>query len=300
MRPLIHHRAIALPLVLWGIAFMGALVVMVAVRMNERIEEESRAERAFRARQLALSGIAFGLHPDIEPGSPLLRSGNDDEGFRVEIRNEAGRINPNTWAQGGNRELFRSLFGSWDVPLDRADSAIDSLIDWIDPDTLRQLAGAEAPEYSAAGMDGLPANGPLTSVSEMASILNLRDVLAEHEGWIDLFTVWHSGKINIVHADRDVLAGVGGLSDFEIENLITYRQGTDGIEGTEDDGAMESLEEALAIAGISGGRAAALDAFFSVGGDIRRVESTGVCNGVEHKITAIVGDGGEPLAWEER
>lgn len=294
------QRAVALPMVLWGIAFLGALVVMVAVRMNERIDEESRAARAFRARQLALSGIAFGLHPDIQPGNPLLRSGNDDEGFRVEILNESGRINPNTWVQGGNRDLFRSLFASWDIPLDRADSAIDSLIDWTDPDTLRQLAGAEAPEYSAAGLDGLPANAPLTGVREMGSVLNLRDVLAERDGWSELFTVWHSGKINIVHANRDVLAGVGGLSELEIDNLITYRQGADGIQGTEDDGAMESLEEAFAIAGISGGRAAALESFFSVGGDVRRVESTGVCNGVEHKITAIVGEGGEPLAWEER
>ena len=299
MTPAATKNAAALPLVIWAIAFLSFIVIMLASRMNEQIDEETLASKSLRARQLALSGIAFGLHPDIKPGHPFLKSGSSDEGFSVEILNESGRINPNLISQPHYRELLRTLLSSWDIPLDRADAAIDSLLDWIDPDSLRQLAGAEAPEYSATGLDGLPANAPLNSTREMSAILNLREILAQHEGWSNYFTVWHTDKINIIHASPQILADVGRLSEIEIANLTSYRQGPDGLQGTDDDGPIQSIDDALAIAGISGDRANAIRQFFDVKGNIRRIESSGTCHGLTHKITVISPENGEILSWEE-
>lgn len=297
-----RRRGIALPLVLWGIAFLSGIVILLSVRMKERIEQEGRAERAFRARQLALRGLALGRHPGVQPGDAILSSGDpDDEGYEVRISDESGRINPNFWAQSGDRSFFRNLFGSWEIPLQESDAAIDAMLDWIDGDDLRSMAGAEAPEYTQAGMKGLPANAPFSNVEEMGLVLNLRDVLAARENWRDLFTIHHSGKINIQHAGPGVFQSVAGLVDRQIEAILEFRSGLDGIEGTEDDPKFGSVEDAVAIAAATGAQADALRKFFDTSGSVRRIESTGFAGGIRRTVTAVVGDGGaSPLAWEER
>ena len=98
MAPDIHRRAIALPLVLWSIALLGGLVVLLAGVVGDWLESESRAERRFVARQMALSGVALGLNPAVKPGDPLLRRGSPDgEGFEVRLENEAAKIKLKTY-----------------------------------------------------------------------------------------------------------------------------------------------------------------------------------------------------------
>ena len=142
-----RRSAMALPLVLWSIAFLAGLVVLVAGAVGDWLTEEARAERVFRARQMALSGVAIGLNPAIRPGNPLLRRGSKEtEGFEVRLSDEAGKINPNYWIAKKNREIFNRLFASWGVSPARCDAAIDGLTDWIDADDFRSPAGAERGE----------------------------------------------------------------------------------------------------------------------------------------------------------
>lgn len=294
-------RAVALPLVLWGIAFLSGLVIMASTRVKDHIEQETRSELQFRAMQLALRGIALGMHPDIEEADPLLSQFDEEagEGFRVEIKDEAGRINPNAWIARGDRDIFHRIFGAWGVPLQQADAAIDALTDWIDDDDLRGLAGAELPEYTMAGFEGLPANAPLASVREMEAVLNLRDILAGQDRWEDLFTVYRRGKINVNHADPPVLAAVGGLDEMAIDTILTFRHGEDGIDGTGDDGEFSSIEEVMALTGLQDIQAEQFENYFQTSGSIRRVESTGVCQGVERKVVVVVDRSGKIRAWEE-
>jgi type II secretory pathway component PulK len=295
-----RQRGIALPIVLWGIAFLAAVVIMVGVRVKERTTEQSHAERSFHARTLALKGLAFGRHPGIKEGDPLLREGDPEtEGYEVLISDESGRINPNTWI--GDRDLFSTLFFAWDVPQREADAAIDSLTDWIDADEFRSLAGAERGEYESAGLPGFPPNAPLGDIREMESVLNLRDVLAEVDGWKDDFTILYDGKINVNHASEALLADLAGLEERQILALKEYRQGVDGERGTEDDLEFTKIEDAIAIAGAAGNQAVALEKFFGTSGKARRVESTGFAYGVSRTITVVTqGDGNTILAWEEK
>ncbi len=295
-----RQRGIALPIVLWGIAFLAAVVIMVGVRVKERTNEQSHAERSFHAREMALRGLAFGRHPGIKEGDPLLRAGDaETEGYEVLISDESGRINPNTWA--GDRELFSTLFRAWNVPQREADAAMDSLTDWIDADEFRSLAGAEYAEYEAAGLPGFPPNEPLGDIREMESVLNLRDVLAEIDDWRDDFTLYHDGKINVNHASEALLADLAELEGRQIQALKAYRQGADGERGTEDDLEYTKIEDAIAIAGAAGKQAAALKKFFDTSGKARRVESRGYAYGVTRTITVVTqGDGNSILAWEEK
>jgi len=294
-----NRRGIALPLVLWGVAFLSGVVILVAVRINEQMEDETRAEKIFHARMLALKGLAIAMHPDVQESDPLLAGGDpESEGFRVLITDEAGRINPNFLIGSGDRDLLGTLFAAWEADLRVSDAAIDSLADWIDPDDLRGLGGAEFPEYRAAGIQGLPPNADLGDIREMESVLNLRDVLAAKEGWRDYFTVLHEGKININHASDGILEDVAGLIPRQIEGIKAYLAGPDGLPGTVDDQEFEDIDQAVAIAGSSGTNDA-LEKFFGTGGSVRRIESTGFAGGVKRTVTAVL-DGDRLLEWEER
>lgn len=298
-----QNRAIALPMVLWSIAFLAGLVVLTGGLVRAWIESESLAERKFVARQMALSGIALGMNPVIQSGNPLLQHGDrETEGYAVTITNEAARINPNYWIQSGNRPLFNRLFESWNVELDEAEAAIDGLQDWIDGDDFVSLKGAERGEYERAGRLGYPANRPLKHIREMESVMNLAPILASKQGWQDEFTVWYSGKISIQHATQSTLTALANLTPMQIQSLIEVRAGVDGIENTADDEKLPSIEAVADFLGAGGKQRAALLEFFDTSGDMRRIESTGWCAGVSHKIVVIApaGTPGQIMSWEER
>jgi hypothetical protein len=296
-------QAIALPLVLWCIAFLAGLVVLTGGLVRGWIESESLAERKFVARQMALSGIALGMNPVIEAGNPLLRHGNKEtEGHEVKITNEAARINPNYWIQSGNRPIFNRLFEKWGADLSEAEAAIDGLQDWIDGDDFVSLKGAERGEYERAGRPGYPANRPLKHIREMESIMHLAPLLASKQGWQDSFTIWYNGKISIQHATPPILMALADLTPIQCQSLIEVRAGLDGLENTADDEKLESIEAVADFLGAGGRQRAALLEFFDTSGDMRRIESTGWCGGVSHKIVVIAPTGapGQIMSWEER
>jgi len=297
-----HCRALALPIVLWSIAFIAGLVVLVAGVVGDWATEEARAERTFRARQLALSGIAMGLNPAIKTGDPLLKTGDKEEGFEVKISNEAGKINPNYWIALNERTVFVQLFNGWNVEERLRDSAIDGMIDWIDADDFRSLAGAERGEYEALGRPGFPANRPFVHVRELEAVIGLDTVLAAQKDWRDYFTIWHNGKVNLQFATEPLLVGLGRLTPQQYRLLFELRAGPDAVEGNADDVQFESIEDAAAVVGADGVQTQALENYFDVSGSVLRVESIGHCNGTLHRIIAIVpGDGGGGiLSWEEK
>jgi hypothetical protein len=302
-RPRRKPRAIALPLVLWCLAFMAGLVLLAGGVVNGWIENESRAERKFIARQMALSGLAFGLNPEIKPGNPLLAKGSrDTEGFEVRIANEASKINPNFWIQQGGRPIFLKLFASWGADLKQSEAAVDGLQDWIDADDLLSLNGAERGEYQRAGRPGYPANRPLKHIREMEAVINLAPLLAAKENWQEDFTVWYSGKISIQHASEQSLSALAELTPVQIQTLFEVRNGLDGIQGTDDDEKFESIESVAAFLGAGGRQLAALQNFFDTSGDIRRIESTGFCAGISHRIVVVApaGSPGQIMSWEEK
>jgi len=296
-------RAVALPLVLWCIAFLAGLVILTGGLVSGWIDSESLAERKFVARQMALSGIALGLNPAVETGSPLLRHGNKNtEGYEVKLTNEAARFNPNFWIQSGNREAFNRLFATWGASLAASEAAIDGLQDWIDADDFVSLKGAERGDYERAGRPGYPANRPLKHIREMESVMNLAPLLAAKQGWQDAFTIWYSGKISIQHAQEPLLKALAELTPNQCQSLIQMRAGLDGVDNTADDQKLESIEAVADFLGAGGKQRAALLEFFDTSGDMRRIESTGWCGGISHKIVVIAptGANGQIMSWEER
>ena len=300
-----NQSAAALPLVLWCIMFLAGLVVLGGGLVNRWLEGESLAQRKFIARQMALSGVAVGLNPAIQADSPLLRSGSpDSEGYEVTITGESGRINPNHWVAESNRAVFQRLFESWGHDLDTSEAAIDALVDWIDGDDFPSAKGAEREEYEAAGRPGYPTNRPLSNVREMESVMNLREILMTRGGWKDYFTIWHNGPLDIHDTPDWMLADLAGFTPRQVETIIEFRAGADRIERTADDQKFPSIEAVEALTAADPRQSQALRGFFSTSGGvgIRRIESTGFCNGATHRIVVIgrQDGGGRILSWQEQ
>ncbi|MFM8808701.1 MAG: hypothetical protein ACKOJB_07330, partial [Chthoniobacterales bacterium] len=87
----------ALLLVLWAIAILSFAVLWVADLVNIELATRSADARGMAARQIALSGIALGLHPQVtrEDKELLNREVRPGEMMRVRIRGEGARFNIN-------------------------------------------------------------------------------------------------------------------------------------------------------------------------------------------------------------
>ena len=74
-------QGVALPLVLWCIAFLAGLVILAGSMVESWIQSEARAEKRFIARQMALNGVAYGLNPAVNLGNPLLQNGSRESRY---------------------------------------------------------------------------------------------------------------------------------------------------------------------------------------------------------------------------
>lgn len=309
------HRSqsgMALPMVLWTIALIGGMTILLAGIIQGWITEETRQGKQFIARQQALSGVALGMNPLVGPGDPLLDHHAHDagEGYQVVIKDESGLINPNTLlgAVPDRRDLIKRLFTSWGIDINACDAAADGLYDWQSASLLRSLHGAKKPEYDAIGRQGFPPNAPFDSVSEMALVLGFDPVMQAHPTWRNTFTTYYNGKINILHTPKEILTDFLGLTSTQADQWIALRSGKDGIDGSTDDLVVDTIDHAVSLIGCNGVQRNMILETCDVQGSVRRIESTGECNGVKHRITVILAGGatdnaqshGNLLGWSEQ
>jgi len=303
-----RQEGMALPMVLWAVAILVGVTLLLAGIIEGWINEETHAGKQFRARQQALSGLALAMNPAILPGDPILSNKSGDEGYKVEIKDESGLINPNTLlaAVPDRRDILRKLFSAWGLTVEQCDAAVDGLYDWQSPTPLRSLNGAKQPQYAAIGQAGLPPNAPFSSPDEMGLVIGFGPVMDAKPEWRTYFTTYYDGKINVLHAPKGILTDLIGLTPDQADQWITLRNGKDGIEGTSDDLSVSSLAQAASLMGANGAQTAVILDICDITGSVRRIESTGTCNGVSHKITVIFASGennpnsnGTLLGWSE-
>ena len=153
----------------------------------------------------------------------------------------------------------------------------DSIHDWIDPDDLPGVAGAESDYYQGLVPPYYAKNAPIDDLSELllvrgvtqemyygGSATNHQPAAFQHKlglgtapgqapnypfGLVDVFTPVSNGKININTADANVLQLIPGMDAVSAENIIKLRSGPDGVDGTEDDTPFENPGTALQTTG---------------------------------------------------
>jgi len=292
------RAASALMIVIWAVLMMGMTVAgfieYASISQDSHIAEAKR----FKARMLAESGIALGLHPDITPGDPLLVQEIDSNTRRlVRIQGESGRFALSFADVDTSTEILTELFQLWGVDPQAATVAAESIADWVDTDTEARSSGAEVDYYSAQGRFGLPNNTTFGSLEELLLVRGFDVIDRVHPDWRESLTLYGDGLIDLNSAPSDIIQAAAGVTESEAEQLISKRAGGDGVEGTPDDAPFASLEEASRALGLSGDSWTDVEARFVTTSAFQRIESTVVVGDFRHTVLVITQTpegGGEP------
>lgn len=300
-------RGAALLLVLWAIAVLSFSVLWVSNLVNSDMEAGAADAKGLRARQIALSGVALGLHPKVtrEDTDLLERDVGYGERMQVRIRGEGARLNINQLLAEQDRATLQNLFMLWGLDNRQADTLIDRLIDWVDDDIGRQMNGAERSEYEALGIMDAPANRPFRSVDEMGRVLGMEVLSEVHPDWREAFTIFGNGQVDVNEASSDVLQAVTGLPPEMVEEILRMRRGADGMEPSEDDLRFEDIAQLRGWLQASKRPYEQVEPKLATESSVKRIDSRGIVGDREVSISVVAestATGGSPtyLLWEER
>jgi hypothetical protein len=324
-RPIGRHQeaASALLLVLFTILLVSSLVVSVIAFLKSSVDEYSAFNHQFRARQLAQSGLAFGLNPQTEntDRALLAQKASDGGQFEVTITSESTRLNVNFLLQNGRDDILETLFRKWGVETNAALAAVEGLQDWVTAgqnvpeqgsNQAQQMEQQQQDQQSAAVQGaGQPSNPqqpqlqlvrPFRSVEEMSLVPEFAPVAAAEPDWTKYFTVWSDGTINVNAADANVIALVTGVTPEQAKHFVQHRWGRDGIPYTADDTPYLTMDQVRTELGMTPPQFQLVQNLLSINSTVDRVVSKGTINGYTDTLTVIARRNTVPiayLAWQE-
>jgi len=247
-----QRRGAALMLSLWALFLLSAMVISWALDIDSRLTLSGNANRNLEAEALACSGAEVALHPAITPGSTALIGGfGRGQRYQVRITGEGGRLNINWVAAhelatpgSPQLEVLRKFLEVKGIDLNERDLMIDTLLDWVGPNTgLHRLnAPPDSENYH-------PSHALLKQIDELKKIKGWEEFTSAKDWDSDLTldSTLSPGGIDLKWASRDVLLSLPGASEDRVDQFLALRSGADGIDGTADDPPPAQALVALGI-----------------------------------------------------
>jgi DNA uptake protein ComE-like DNA-binding protein len=295
-------------LVLFAIILLSSLVTATVAFVGNDVDEYGALSKQFRARQLAESGLAFGIDPQVRnQDQALLEQVMPDGGrFHVFISSESTKLNINFLLQNGRQDLLSDLFIRWGVAPKVADAAAQALLEHLENPASNQEAAAATPTPAtpAAGtVQPVALATQYSSVAEMSVVQEFAPVMKKQPNWMDFFTIWGDGKLDVNLADADMIALVAGVSQATADQLIKYRWGPDGKPFTLDDRLYNNMDEVRAALGLNAEQFQLVQDLLSLTSAVDRIESTGIIAGYQKEIVVVTSRNTIPityLSWQEK
>ncbi len=200
----------------------------------------------------------------------------------------------------------------------------DSILDWLDPDDGTRPAGAESDYYQGLNPPYYAKNAPMDDISELLLIKGVTlpmfkggsdpnapaPAFQQHRlgfgntpgqapsypfGLADIFTSFSGGLVNLNTADSKVLSALPGMDNATVENILKFRAGPDGAEGTADDTPFTSVNQ-LAMAGVNSQAIPQISRYLTTRGDTYEVHATAEIGDYKREFVAvIIRNGPEPI-----
>lgn len=248
-------KAVALLAVLWALALISVAVLSLGVLLDSTMSQQTSLLSTTRALLAAESGLEMVKNPSVNAfncGEATRKlnailyarqggASKDGLSFSVTLSREGALLDLNRLAtnpvvcQDVLGRLFKTL---WQVNPKIADRAIDSLIDWVDPDDSVQLSGAEARQYERTRRPG-PRNGLMLAREEFLMVSGWAELQDEtRRAGKDLrnyFTVGGAEKLDLLTASPDLIEAVLKLPKGGSDRWLAERNGPDGLPLTSDD-----------------------------------------------------------------
>ncbi len=257
---------------MWIMVFLIALGTEFALSMKTEVDTTRNFKEDVETYYLAKAGMNLAKAEILSDAQfhswtgekgyifGFVSSGNSDEGSKVppgeqleapeppqrtelplgngfihySIRDENGKININT----ASRDVLVKALTANGIPLgsDR-DTIVDSILDWIDPDDLHRVNGAESDYYQGLSPAYSAKNGPLDSMEELLKVRGvtpelfkgLEDYNSEEPssaenapGLVRIFTVWGVAQFNPNTAERAVLEIM--YPDNQVEEILAKKE----------------------------------------------------------------------------
>ena len=320
----LRHRSqgSALLLVLFAIILLTGLITATVGFVKNDVDEYGALNKEFRARQLAESGMAFGIHPQVQSEDrSLLEQQTPDGGrFQVTISSESTKLNVNAILQAGRDDLLENLFGRWGVAPKDAKAAVKGLRNYLSspqrtqPALQSTNAAQAAPKHECHSTNaGTQPGSQNTNVSqlgqqfaaveEMSLVAEFGPVIEKQPDWANFFTIWGDGKIDVNLADADTIELITGVSPATADEFVKYRWGPDGKPFTLDDRVYNSMDEVRAALGMSPEQFQLVEGLITLTSEVDRIESTGIIAGYEKTIVVVATRNTSPvryLSWQEK
>ncbi len=224
------HSGIALVIVLWGLAILSALALgFSATTRTETLLARNQLERT-QARYLADAGVHHAIRLLTDPaarealcidGTPF-EFALGESSVEIAIRDEGGRIDLNE----APAALLAGLFeGAVEEP-DEARTLSDAVLDWRDGDSQRRPFGAERADYTRAGLDYGPRDGPFVAVEELRLVKGVSAAVFARIA--PLITVYsHLAGIDGGLAEAGTLQALPGVDAAAAERHMALRAARD-------------------------------------------------------------------------
>lgn len=233
------QRGVALIIVLWIFIFLFA----VALDFSSDVRDEANAAHRFsedtQGYYLALAGFQRGLYEYTlhSQGGPTQRKETPPGFFdlswheeklgsgslRVRLIDEGGKINLNRVDENTLRRIFTNI----GVEEPRRSELVDSILDWVDPDNLHRVNGAENDHYESLSPSYTAKNGLFDTVEELLWVKGVTAELffgtgaaaetanteAPRPGLAEIFTVDSPiDRVNLRTTSAEVIHALLGIS----------------------------------------------------------------------------------------
>ncbi len=176
-------------LALWALFLLSAMVIAWALDIDSRLTLSGNSSRVVEAEAMASSGAEVALSPAVEAGSSVLHGSlGRNQTYDARIIGEGGRLDLNWILAGENPQrlaVLRQYLEVKGIDLNERDRMMDCLLDYVDPDDLPRLNGAESePGYQ-------PRNALLQRVEELKQVKGWEKFTAR-PNWDADFTLYTS------------------------------------------------------------------------------------------------------------